>query len=93
MSHPITESILNAYFSRIYSLQAYLNAVLAPPLGREIGDVLLLPTDPPSYSHFLARSYVAFHSEVPPSDRTQFTMTQASDSMRAVRPLSVFQLS
>lgn len=87
MSHHITLSILNAYFSRVYILQAYLNSILTPLTAAEVDDVLLLPTDPPSYSQFLAHSYVAFSGEMSPSDQKQFTVTQSFDSMSVVRPL------
>jgi hypothetical protein len=85
MSHPITRSILNAYFPRVYSLQAYLNLALSPPADTEINDVLLLPTDPSSYSHFLAHSYVAFSDEVPPTDQKRFDIAESFDTMRIVR--------
>ena len=94
MSHQITLSILNAYFSQVSSLQNYLNTVLGPPPDGEINDVLLLPSDPSSYNQFLARSYVAFSgSDVPPSGQEQFSVAQSSDSMRVVCSLSVSQLS
>jgi len=93
MSHPITLSILNAYFSRVYSLQTYLNAVLTPPTDTEINDVLLRPTDPLSFSQFLAHSYVAFSGEAPPSGQAKFIMVQSFDSMRDVCLPFVSQLS
>jgi hypothetical protein len=88
MSHPITLSILNAYFSRVYSLHAYLDTILIPQIDAQVNDALLLPTDPPSYSQFLSHSFVAFSGEVPPSGQPQFIMTQSFDSMRVVRPPS-----
>ncbi|KAI0254938.1 hypothetical protein BJV78DRAFT_805522 [Lactifluus subvellereus] len=94
MSHQITLSILNAYFSQVYSLQTYLNTVLSPPPDGEINDVLLLPSDPSSYGQFLARSYVAFSGgDVPPSGQERFSVAQSFDSMRLVCFLSVSQLS
>ena len=87
MSHPITLSILNAYFSRVYSLQAYLDTILIPQAGKQVNDVLLLPADPPSYAQFISHSYVAFSGDVPPSGQPQFIMTQSFDSMRVVRLL------
>jgi len=89
MSHPITLSILNAYFSRIYNLQAYLNVALNPPTDTEINDVLHRPTDPPSYGQFLAHSYIAFSIEVPPTEQPRFNMAESFDSMRVVRPFLV----
>lgn len=89
MSHLITLSILNAYFSRVYSLKAYLDTILIPQDDTQINDVLLLPNDPLSYSQFLSHSYVAFSGEVPPSSQPQFTMTQSFDSMRVVCLFSV----
>lgn len=86
MSHPITLSILNAYFSRVYSLHAYLDTIRIPQADTQVNDALLLPTDPPSYSQFLSHSFVAFSGEVPPSGQPQFIMTQSFDSMRIVRP-------
>jgi hypothetical protein len=48
MSHLITlsrsESILNAYFSRVYRLQAYLDTILARQDDTQVNDVLLCPT-------------------------------------------------
>jgi hypothetical protein len=85
MSHPITQSILNAYFSRVYSLRAYLDTILVPQDPTQVNDVLLLPADPPSYGQFLSQSYVAFSGEGPPSGQPQFIMTQSFDSMRVVR--------
>ena len=85
MSHPITRSILNAYFTRVYSLQAYLNLALNSPTNVEINDILLLPTDSPSYGHFLAYSYVAFRDEVPPTDQARFDVAESFDPMRVVR--------
>ena len=85
MSHPITRSILNAYFPRVYSLQSYLNLALNPPTDTEINDALLLPTDPPSYGHFLAHSYVSFSDELPPTDQTKFDIAESFNSMRVVR--------
>lgn len=84
MSHQITLSILNAYFSRVYSLQAYLDTILTPQGDAKVNDDLLLPDDPPSYTQFLAHSYVTFSGEVPPSGQPQFIMTQSFDSMRVV---------
>jgi hypothetical protein len=84
MSHLITLSILNAYFSRVYSLQAYLDTILAPQDDTQVNDVLLLPDDPHSYTQFLSHSYVAFSGEVPPSDQPQFIITQSFNSMRVV---------
>lgn len=84
MSHLITLSILNAYFSRVYSLQAYLDTILTLQDDTQVNDVLLLPDDPPSYTQFLSHSYVAFSGEVPQSDQPQFIMTQSFDSMRVV---------
>jgi hypothetical protein len=84
MSRQITLSILNAYFSRVYCLQAYLDTILTPQDGTQVNDVLLLPDDPPSYTQFLSHSYVAFSGEVPPSGQPQFIMTQSFDSMRVV---------
>lgn len=84
MSHLITLSILNAYFSRVYSLQAYLDTILTPTGDTQVNDVLLLPNDPPSYTQLLAHSYVTFRDEVSPSGRPQFIMTQSFDSMRVV---------
>ena len=84
MSHLITLSILNAYFSRVYSLKAYLDTILTPQDDTQVNDVLLLPDDPPSYTQFLAHSYVAFSGEVPPPDQPQFIMMQSFDSMRVV---------
>ena len=90
MSHPITRSILNAYFPLVYSLQAYLNIALNLPTDTEINDVLLLPTDPPSYDHFLVHSYVSFSDELPPSDQTRFDIAESFDTMRVVRSGVVF---
>ena len=87
MSHPITLSILNAYFSRVYSLHAYLDTILIPQIDKQVNDVLLLSTDPPSYAQFISHSYVAFSGDVPPSGQPQFIMTQSFDSMRVVRPI------
>lgn len=84
MSHLITLSILNAYFSRVYSLQAYLDTILTPQDDTQVNDVLFLPDDPLSYTQFLSHSYVAFSGEVPPSGQPQFIMTQSFDSMRVV---------
>jgi hypothetical protein len=84
MSHQITLSILNAYFSRVYSLQAYLGTILTPQEDTQVNDVLFLPDNPPSYTQFLSHSYVAFSGEVPPSGQPQFVMTQSFDSMRVV---------
>lgn len=84
MSHLITLSILNAYFSRVYSLQAYLDTILTLQDDAQVNDVLLLPDDPPSYSQFLSHSYVAFSGEVPQPGHPQFIMTQSFDSMRVV---------
>ena len=89
MSHQITLSILNAYFSRVYSLHAYLDTILIAQSDTQVNDVLLLPSDPPSYGQFLSRSYVAFSGEVPPSGQPQFIMTRSFDSMRVVRSLLV----
>ena len=89
MSHLITLSILNAYFSRVYSLQAYLDTILTPQDDTQVNDVLLLPDDPPSYTQFLSHSYVAFSGEVLPSGQPQFIMTQSFDSMRVVRLFSL----
>jgi len=84
MSHPITRSILNAYFPRVYNLQAYLNLALNPPTDTKINDILLLPKDPPSYGHFLVQSYVSFSDELPPTDQTRFDIAESFDSMRVV---------
>jgi hypothetical protein len=84
MSHQITLSILNAYFSRVYSLQAYLDTILTPQGDAQVNDVLLLPDDPPSYTQFIAHSYVTFSGKAPPSGQPQFIMTQSFDSMRVV---------
>jgi hypothetical protein len=84
MSHPITRSILNAYFPRVYSLQAYLNLALNPQTDAKINDILLLPTDPPSYGQFLVHSYVSFSDELPPADQTKFDIAESFDSMRVV---------
>ncbi len=89
MSHQITLSILDAYFSRVYTLQDYLNRVLTPPEDTDINDVLLLPSDPPSYSQFLACSYVAFGANAPTSSLAQFGVTTSFDPMRVVRLLSM----
>lgn len=91
MSHPITLSILNAYFSRVYSLQAYLNVALIPPTDKEINNVLILPQDSPSYGQFLAQSYVAFSDGVPPTEQTRFNIDESFDSMRVVCLLLVFE--
>ena len=91
MSHPITLSILNAYFSRVYSLQAYLNVVLNPLTDKEIDDVLILPKDSPSYGQFLAHSFVAFSDGLPQSEQTRFSVEESFDSMRVVRPFLVFE--
>jgi hypothetical protein len=88
MSHQITLSILNAYFVRVYTLQDYLNRVLIPQGDTAIDDVLLLPSDPPSYNLFLARSYVAFDANAPTSPLAQFDVTTSFDPMRVVRLLS-----
>lgn len=88
MSHQITLSILDAYFVRVYTLQDYLNRVLIPQEDTVIDDVLLLPSDPPSYSLFLARSYVAFGANAPTSTLAQFDVTTSFDPMRVVRLLS-----
>lgn len=90
MSHPITLSILNAYFSRVYSLQAYLNVALNPLTDKEINDVLILPKDSPSYGQFLAHSYVAFNNGLPQTEQTRFNIDESLDSMRVVRPFLVF---
>jgi hypothetical protein len=87
MSHQITLSILDAYFVRVYTLQDYLNRVLITPEDTTIDDVLLLPSDPPSYSQFLARSYVAFGANAPTSPLAQFDVTTSFDPMRVVRLL------
>jgi hypothetical protein len=84
MSHLITLSILNAYFSRVYSLQVYLDTILTRQDDTQVNDVLLLPDDPPSYTQFLSHSYVAFSGDVPPSGQPRFVMTQSFDSMRVV---------
>jgi hypothetical protein len=84
MSHLITLSILNAYFSRVYSLQAYLGTILTPQDDTKVNDFLLLPDDPPSYTQLLAHSYVTFSGGVPPSGQPQFITTQPFDSMRVV---------
>jgi len=84
MSHSITLSILNAYFSRICSLQAYLNAILTPLDDTQVNDVLLLPDDPPSYGQFLSHSYVAFTGDALHCNQPQFIMTQSFDSMRVI---------
>jgi hypothetical protein len=89
MSHQITLSILDAYFPRVYTLQEYLNRVLIPTEDTDINDVLLLPSDPPSYSQFLARSYVAFAANAPVSPLAQFGVTTSFDPMRVVRLLSM----
>jgi hypothetical protein len=82
MSHQtVTRSILNAYFPRIYSLQAYLNFALNPLTGTEFNDVLLLPTDTSSYGHFLAHSYVTFRDEVPPTDQDTQVITRAQKNL------------
>ena len=93
MSHPITHSILNAYFSRVYSLHAYLDTILIPQTDKQVNDVLLLPADPPSYAQFISHSYVAFSGDVPPSGQPQFIMTQPFDPMRVVRPIRLSCLS
>lgn len=95
MSHPITHFILNAYFPRLYSLQAYLNIILTlqDETQAQVNDILLLPDDPPSYSQFLSHSYVAFSGEVPQSGQPQFIMTQSFDSMRVVRPFPSSQIT
>jgi hypothetical protein len=77
MSHLITLSIL-------YTLQAYLDTILTPQDDTQVNDVLHSPDDPPSYTRFLAHSYVTFSGEVPPSGQPQFIMTQSFDSMRIV---------
>ena len=84
MSQQITLSILNAYFSRVYSLQAYLDTILTAQDDAQVNDVLHLPDDPPSYNQFLAHSYVTFSGDVPPTDQPHFIMTQSFDSMRVV---------
>lgn len=84
MSHQITLSILDAYFPRVYTLRGYLNRVLTPTEDTDINDVLLLPSDPPSYGQFLARSYVAFGADTPASPLAQFGVTTAFDPMRVV---------
>ena len=93
MSHQITLSILDAYFTQVYTLQDYLNRVLIPPEDTAIDDLLLLPTDPPSYSQFLARSYVAFGANPPTSPLAQFDVTTSFDPMRVVRILSMSYLN
>jgi len=93
MSHSITLSILNAYFSRVYSLQAYLNVILFPPDDTQVNDVLLLPDDPPSYGQFLSHSYVALSGEALQCDQPQFIMAQSFDSMRVVRSFPLSQPS
>lgn len=93
MSHQITLSILDAYFTQVYTLQDYLNRVLIPPEDTAIDDLLLLPTDPPSYSQFLARSYVAFGANAPTSPLAQFDVTTSFDPMRVVRILSMSYLN
>ena len=89
MSHQITLSILDAYFSRVYTLQDYLNRILLPTEDTGINDVLLLPSDPSSYSQFLARSYVAFGGN---ASLAQFRVTTSFDPMRIVRLLSMHTL-
>ena len=84
MSHLITLSILNAYFSRVYGLQAYLDTILTRQDDTHVNDVLLVPGDPPSYTQFLSHSYIAFSGEVPPPGQPQFIMTQSFDLMRVV---------
>jgi len=90
MSHPITHSILNAYFSRVYSLQAYLNVALNSLTDKEINDVLILPKDSPSYGQFLAHSYVAFSDGLPQAQQIRFNIEESFDSMRVVRPFLLF---
>ena len=80
----ITLSILDAYFAQVYTLQDYLNRVLIPSEDTSIDDVLLLPSDPPSYTQFLGRSYVAFGANAPTSPLTQFDVTTSFDPMRIV---------
>lgn len=84
MSHPITRSILNAYFPRVYSLQDYLNYALNSPTDTKINDILLLPKDPPSYGDFLVHSYVSFSDELPLIHQTRFDIAESFDSMRVV---------
>jgi hypothetical protein len=91
MSHPITLSILKAYFSRVYSLQDYLNVALNPPTDKEIDDVLIVPKDSPSYGQFLAHSYVAFGDGLPQTGQTRFNIEESFDSMRVVRLFLVFE--
>jgi len=88
MSHQITLSILDAYFPRVYILQDYLNRVLIPPGETDINDILLLPSDPLSYSQFLASSYVAFGSNASTSPLMKFDTTTSFDPMRVVWVLS-----
>jgi len=92
MSHPITLSILNAYFSRVFSLQAYLNVALNSLTDKEIDDVLILPKDSPSYGQFLAHSYVAFNDGLPQAEQIRFNIEESFDSMRVVRPFLFFDV-
>ena len=91
MSHSITLSILEAYFSRVYSLQDYLNVALNPPADKDINDAMILPKDSPSYCQFLAHSYVAFSNGLAQTGQTRFDIEKSFDSMRVVRLFLVFE--